>query len=75
LLEAFETSNLSHEAYLTGQCAAVFVKMMVEDIFSEKGVYVPEQFDADAREYFLKELAKLGVSIDESHAMCNIPDY
>jgi saccharopine dehydrogenase-like NADP-dependent oxidoreductase len=68
LLEAFETSGLSHEAYLTGQCAAVFVKLMVEDIFAEKGVYVPEQLDADARKYYFSELAKLGVTIDETLA-------
>jgi saccharopine dehydrogenase-like NADP-dependent oxidoreductase len=66
LQEAFETSGLSHEAYLTGQCAAVFVKMMVEDIFTEKGVYVPEQLEADARKYFFEELAELGVTVDHT---------
>ena len=52
LVESFELSELSHEAYMTGQCAAVFVKMMVENTFSKKGVYVPEQLDADASIYF-----------------------
>jgi saccharopine dehydrogenase (NAD+, L-lysine forming) len=66
LVEAFETTGLSHEAYLTGQCAAVFVQMMVEDIFTQRGVYVPEQLEADARNYFFKELAKLGVTVDHT---------
>ncbi len=64
LVESFEMSGLSHEAYLTGQCAAVFVKMMVADVFANKGLYVPEQFGSDARAYYFKELAKLGVSVE-----------
>ena len=66
LVEAFESSGLSHESYLTGQCASVFVKMMVDDAFSEKGVFVPEQLEADAREYCFRNLAELGVTIDET---------
>lgn len=65
LVEAFETSGLSHEAYLTGQCAAVFVKMLVEDVFAEKGLFVPEQIPAAARQYCFRELAGLGITVDE----------
>lgn len=66
LVEAFEKSGLSHEAYLTGQCASVFVKMMVDNAFTEKGVFVPEQLHADARHYCFQELAKLGITVDET---------
>ncbi|MGB5984452.1 MAG: saccharopine dehydrogenase NADP-binding domain-containing protein [Desulfobacterales bacterium] len=66
LVEAFETSGLSHEAYLTGQCASVFVKMLVDDVFSKPGVFVPEQLEADARQYCFRNLAKLGVTVDET---------
>ena len=66
LVEAFETSGLSHEAYLTGQCASVFVKMMVDDAFTEKGVFVPEQLGTDARQYCFRNLADLGITIDET---------
>jgi saccharopine dehydrogenase-like NADP-dependent oxidoreductase len=65
LVEAYEKAGLSHEAFLTGQCASVFVKMMVDDVFSEKGVFVPEQLHIDARHYYFQELAKLGVTVDE----------
>lgn len=65
LVEAFETSGLSHEAYLTGQCASVFVKMMVDDVFAEHGLFVPEQLDTEAREYYFRNLAALGVTVDE----------
>ncbi|MBT8366247.1 MAG: saccharopine dehydrogenase NADP-binding domain-containing protein [Deltaproteobacteria bacterium] len=65
LVESFEKSGLSHEAYLTGQCGAVFVKMLVDDAFTEKGLFVPEQFHADARRYCFQELAKLDITVDE----------
>ncbi|MGD9138301.1 MAG: saccharopine dehydrogenase NADP-binding domain-containing protein [Desulfobacterales bacterium] len=63
LVESFEKAGLSHEAFLTGQCAAVFVKMMVDDIFKEKGVFAPEQLPAEARRYYFEELAKWGVTV------------
>ena len=66
LVEAFKTSGLSHEAYLTGQCASVFVKMMVDDVFTEKGLFVPEQLDKEARLYCFQNLAKYGVTVDET---------
>jgi saccharopine dehydrogenase-like NADP-dependent oxidoreductase len=65
LIESFEKAGLSHETFLTGQCAAVFVKMLVEDVFSDSGVFVPEQLDADARRYYFEELAELGVTVEE----------
>jgi len=65
LVESFALSELSHEAYMTGQCAAVFVKMMVENTFSKKGLYVPEQLEADTRACFFEELAKLHITVDE----------
>lgn len=64
LKEAFSRSRLSHEAYLTGQCAAVFAKMMVEDVFCRKGAFVPEQLPADARQYCFQQLAELDVTLD-----------
>ena len=66
LVESFEKSNLSHEAYLTGQSGAVFVQMLVDDAFSEKGLFVPEQFPAAARRYCFQELAKLDITVDET---------
>ena len=65
LVESYEKSGLSHEAYLTGQCGAVFVKMLVDEAFTEKGLFAPEQFEADARRYCFEELAKLDITVDE----------
>ncbi len=66
LVESFQKAGLSHEAFLTGQCAAVFVKMMVDDIFTENGVFAPEQLPIDARRYYFEELANLGVTVSET---------
>ena len=65
LVEAFEKSGLSHEAYMTGQCASVFVKMMVDQAFTAKGLFVPEQLDADARRYCFQELVQLGITVEK----------
>ena len=66
LVEAFETSGLSHEAYMTGQCASVFVMMMVDGAFAEKGLFVPEQLGTAARDYCFRNLAELGVTVEET---------
>lgn len=64
LVEAFEETGLTHETFITGQCAAVFARMMAEGVFVKPGVYVPEQLNADEREYYFNELANLGVTVD-----------
>jgi saccharopine dehydrogenase (NAD+, L-lysine-forming) len=66
LVESFQKAGLSHEAFLTGQCAAIFVKMMVDDIFTENGVFAPEQLPVNARRYYFEEIVKLGVTVDET---------
>ena len=66
LIDAFKKSGLTHEAFMTGQCAAVFVQMLVEDVLQKPGLYVPEQLDKDARAYYFRELADLGVTVEET---------
>ena len=65
LVEAFAKSKMTHESYSTGQCAAVFSTMMVEELFKEAGIFVPEQLDAVCRRYVLAELATLNITVDE----------
>jgi len=64
LIEAFEKSGLSHESYLTGQCAFIFTKMLVNDVIKQQGAIAPEVLDADERSYFFKEAEKLEITID-----------
>ncbi len=66
LEEAFRRSQMTHESYSTGQCAAVFSSLMVEGLCRDKGLIVPEQLDTDCRRYVLDELARFGITVDES---------
>jgi saccharopine dehydrogenase (NAD+, L-lysine-forming) len=64
LIESFEKYGISHESYLTGQCAFIFTKMLVNDVIGTKGVIAPEVLDADERSYFFAEAEKLDITID-----------
>lgn len=66
LIEAFERSGLTHESYLTGQCAFIFTKMLVNDIIQQKGAIAPEVLNAAERKYFFDEARKLGITIDQT---------
>jgi len=65
LIESFEKSGLSHESYLTGQCAFIFTKMLVNDVIQQEGAFAPEVLNAAEREYFFKEAEKLDITIDK----------
>lgn len=64
LIEAFEKSGLTHESYLTGQCAFIFTKMLVNDVIDKKGAIAPEVLNAEERNYFFSEAEKLEITID-----------
>jgi len=63
--EAFEKAGLTAETYLTGQCGALFTKMFVNDMIHQKGLFPPEIFDDDQRTYYLKQAAKLDITVDQ----------
>lgn len=65
LTESFENHGITHESFLTGQSAFLFTKLFVNDKISDKGVFPPEVLDANARAYYLKEAAGLGITVDE----------
>jgi saccharopine dehydrogenase-like NADP-dependent oxidoreductase len=65
LTESFEKFGITHESFLTGQSAFLFTKLFINDKLSEKGVFPPEVLGQKTRDYYLKEAAKLGITIDE----------
>ena len=65
VFEAFEKAGLTAETYLTGQCGALFTKMYVNDKIHQKGLFPPEVFDDAQRAYYLKEAAKLDITVDQ----------
>jgi len=64
VFEAFEKTGLTAETYLTGQCGALFTKMLVNDKVYQKGLFPPEVFDDEQRAFYLKEAAKLDITVD-----------
>jgi saccharopine dehydrogenase-like NADP-dependent oxidoreductase len=65
LTESFEKYGITHESFLTGQSAFLFTKLFLNDKINLKGVFPPEVLDASALEYYLKEAAGLGITVDE----------
>jgi saccharopine dehydrogenase (NAD+, L-lysine-forming) len=65
LTESFEKYGITHESFLTGQSAFLFTKLFVNDMIAAKGVFPPEVLDAEPRQYYLAEAAKLGITVDE----------
>ena len=65
LTESFEKYGISHESFLTGQSAFLFTKLFVNDMIATKGVFPPEVIEAEPRQYYLAEAAKLGITVDE----------
>jgi len=65
LTESFEKYGISHESFITGQSAFLFTKLFVNDRISEKGVFPPEVLGPETRTYYLREAAKLGITVDE----------
>jgi saccharopine dehydrogenase-like NADP-dependent oxidoreductase len=65
LLDSFEKARISHEAYFTGQCGWLFTKMLIKGEVTQKGVFPPEVLEARPRAYFLEEVAKLDITVDQ----------
>jgi saccharopine dehydrogenase-like NADP-dependent oxidoreductase len=65
LQDSFDRAGISHESYLTGQCAYLFTLLLVRGKIDQKGVFPPEALDAPARAYYLEEAAKFDLTVDE----------
>ncbi len=50
---------------MTGQSAFAFSKLFVDGRLTQKGVFPPELLDQQTRNYYLADLAALGITVDE----------
>lgn len=66
LTEAFALAGITHESYYTGQSAFLFTKMLVNGIVTRTGVFPPEVFEQEERNYFLREAEKLKITVDRT---------
>ena len=57
---------MTGETYLTGQCGALFTKLLVNNKLHQKGLFSPEMLDLDQIDYYLSEAAKLDITTHTS---------
>ncbi|MBT3185752.1 MAG: hypothetical protein HN342_14640 [Nitrospina sp.] len=65
LTECYEKYGFTHEAFTTGQSAFLFTKLFVVQKIDSTGVFPPEALGREAREYYLREAAQIGLTVDE----------
>jgi len=58
-------SGATHESYVTGISAAIFIKMVCVGDIKAKGVFLPECLKLEAREKFIAKLAEKDIKIHE----------
>jgi saccharopine dehydrogenase-like NADP-dependent oxidoreductase len=65
ITEAFEKFGVSGEVYVTATSAALFTKLLILDKIETGGVYSTEMLDADVRQFFIEEAAKMEITVEE----------
>lgn len=64
LKESFEKSGLTSEMYLTGQGGALFTKMLIKDLITQRGLISSDMLNSEQVDYYLKEAAKLDITVE-----------
>ncbi|MFA5637980.1 MAG: saccharopine dehydrogenase NADP-binding domain-containing protein [Anaerovoracaceae bacterium] len=64
LKESFEKSGLTSEMYLTGQGGALFTKMLIKDLITQRGLISSDMLNFDQVAYYLKEAEKLNIIVE-----------
>ena len=64
LAESFERSGLTAEMYLTGQGGALFTKMFVEDLYTQKGLISSDMLTFEQVDYYLEQAKKLDITVN-----------
>lgn len=63
LQESFERAGISSEMYLTGQGGALFTKMFVKDMYTQKGLISSDMLTFDQIDTYLKWAEELGITL------------
>ena len=70
LVESFQKAGISSEMYLTGKAGALFTKMFVNDLYTQKGLISSDMLTEEQNDYYLKCAADLGITLQiEEKAM------
>lgn len=63
LVESFERAGITSEMYLTGQGGALFTKMFVKDLYTQKGLISSDMLTFDQVDTYLKWAEGLGITL------------
>ena len=63
LVESFQKAGISAEMYLTGKGGALFTKMFVNDLFTQKGLISSDMLTEEQIDYYIKCAEDLGITL------------
>lgn len=66
LVESFEKAGITAEMYITGQGGALFTKMFINDMYTQKGLISSDMLEFEQIDYYLKCAADLGITLETS---------
>ncbi len=71
LVESFQKAGISAEMYLTGKGGALFTKMFVNDLYTQKGLISSDMLTEEQIDYYLKSAEDLGITLQiEDKPIC-----
>lgn len=65
LVESYEKAGISAEMYLTGQGGALFTKLFVNDIYTQKGYISTDMLNDEEIKYYFDEAKKLDITLED----------
>nr|HPO04994.1 hypothetical protein [Bacillota bacterium] len=63
LVESFQRAGITSEMYLTGQGGALFTKMFVKDLYTQKGLISSDMLTFEQVDQYLKWAEDLGITL------------
>ncbi|MGI6731318.1 MAG: saccharopine dehydrogenase family protein [Anaerovoracaceae bacterium] len=63
LVESFQKAGITSEMYLTGQGGALFTKMFVKDLYTQKGLISSDMLTFEQIDYYLKCAEELDITL------------
>lgn len=63
LVESFQKSGISSEMYLTGKGGALFTKMFVNDMYTQKGLISSDMLTEEQIDYYLECAEEIGITL------------
>jgi len=68
LEESFRRAGLTAEMYLTGQGGALFTKMFVNDMFTQRGLISSDMLTYEQVDYYFRQAEDLGITLETKTA-------